>query len=167
MNLSEPLDLDPMAGREGGGGGALAHWCCRNRWNSATMPVNSGGKYRLTWWWFRENRRGDKERRRRGMRGCQCRVSMGSGVGAGKWGTCGVVARMEVVVRGRWWQVGSTCHWGKRREGENGSGSVLFVLGPFPDLGRNGSTGPFLFLFCFLLFFFCFLKCFVTFVFDL
>jgi hypothetical protein len=32
-------------------------------------------------------------------------------------------------------------------------------------LGRIGSAGPFIFLFCFLLFFFYFLICFVTFVF--
>jgi hypothetical protein len=35
------------------------------------------------------------------MRGCQREVSMGSGVGAGKWGMCVVVAGKEGAVRGR------------------------------------------------------------------
>jgi hypothetical protein len=84
-----------MGKRIGGDRGALAHWCCRNRRNSATMPADSGGKYCLTWQRFREIGRGDKEIRRGEERGVVQEAARGLEVVGGSGG-------LAVLHRGTW-----------------------------------------------------------------
>jgi hypothetical protein len=94
-----------MGKRIGGEGGALAHWCCLNRRNSATMPADSNGKYRLTWRWFREIGRGTKREEGGEERGVVVEAARGLEVAGG-------IGGLAVVHRGT---------WAKRLEGEEDS----------------------------------------------